>query len=120
MANPSQTPDGPWDTTMQRQSGQSLRGSAVASSPAHARFEASLTASNDELRGIRPPLRQVRNRPRFGWPGYAERQPTVEDVVGSDGITHGDLPEDMDVLTSEIGRGNFQGSSRNQMGGLGF
>lgn len=112
--NPSLAPTPPWATTMQRQSGDSLRGAAVASSPAHARFEAQLTASNEALRGIRPPLRQVRNRPRFGWPDYADRQPRIEDVVHSGGLTHGDLPENMDVLTSEIGRGRFSGSSRNE------
>lgn len=61
----------------------------------------------DILAEIGPPLPQVYNRPRFGWPDVNERTPTVEQVLDIDRL-YGDAREAISG-----GPSSYAGSARN-------
>lgn len=59
------------------------------------------------LAEIPPPLPQVHDRPRFGWPDVNERTPTIEQVLDIDRL-YGDAREAISG-----GPAGYQGSARN-------
>lgn len=98
----------PWSSNYQRQSEEA--------------FWVAESATADQLRALRPPLPQIQYLPpRFGYPTYAERQPTVLDVFGIDRINPGYLPST--PLSSirkpgdEFEDTRYQGSDRLTNGG---
>lgn len=95
----------PWANNYQRQSEEA--------------FWVAESATAEQLRQLRPPLPQiVYLPPRFGYPTYAERQPTVLDVFGIDRINPSYLPS---TPLKKPGDGfedtRYQGSDRLTNGG---
>ena len=70
----------PWANNYQRQSEEA--------------FWVAESATAAQLRMLQPPLPQIQYLPpRFGYPGYVERQPTVMQVFGIDRINPSYLPQ---------------------------
>lgn len=92
----------PWATNFQRQSEEA--------------FWVAEQASRAQLLALRPPLPQIQYLPpRFGYPSYADRQPTVMQVFGIDRITPGYMPPGKPGDGFEDTR--YQGSDRLTNGG---
>jgi hypothetical protein len=100
--------DEPWANLYQRQADEAL--------------EMATGASRAQLEALRPPLPQIEYLPpRFGYPGYAERQWTLLDVFGINRSPMGGLPprprmRGQDRVDYSQSQATTQGSDRNTLG----
>lgn len=103
--------DQPWEINYQRQANDAL--------------ERAWGASDAQLRALRPPLPQIPFLPpRFGYPGYAERQWDVMQVFGITRTPAGRIPampttkeKDRVDYTQDQGSQSSSGTDRNTNSG---
>ena len=98
----------PWANNYQRQSEEA--------------FWVAESATADQLRALQPPLPQIQYLPpRFGYPGYAERQATVMQVFGIDRVNPSYMPAQQPSTVRKPGDGfedtRYEGSDRLTNGG---
>lgn len=102
----------PWQTNFQRQQQEA--------------FDQALGMSADQLRALRPPLPQIQwLPPRFGYPGYIDRQWSVMQVFGIDRTPSGNIPgipqmRQEDRVDYSKSQSTTQGSDRNTLGQSGI